>query len=1249
MKRIYLLFAMLLGLFGLTNMSAQSAYMPDEDNPLILDVSQFSSPMDDSGEGNFYALLGLTAPEGTKGANNDFWHSNWHNGDQPQGTHYFQVEMLDPESLPESILFVFTRRPADNDHTTQWSVRGTNDPDAEKDACEELAFIETPFSSNSETLTSDPFNPKGYQYLRFYSEATVNVNNVANNRGYFHLARFQLYPALVKPIFDQAIELMNAAYDRLSVEEFKYPTGTGPGMYDQAALDAFVEALTALTEEDAIMAAEDPLALAEQIIAEAEAKLQALKETRNLDYSLPTGYYFIKGAMQYTNTDEDGNSFVIDKYLMGHEQVIDGQDCKLWAAWFDFNQFQEDENDIIEGKARALWRIENKGDGTYAFESAYKDAHFTQIDKSANAKMTNTADTTLMALDPVYTDDYDGTTWVNIRSAKQNANDYFYVHQGGHNNGTGVNGFIVGWSSTFNPQEIKPGASEWIFEPVDEAEAQKIIEDWAPLKDRDSMIRNIRQMIKQGKDSLEVAKDIQTIIEEDKPVVSDENWITSPCSDRDEGQHIEYLWDGKGDTFWHSDWHGAFVAEDHHFFQVEIPEDLTSAVFKFTRRNTTSGNQINKWTVWGSNTSWEDDESIVQGSDGLEKLADITTAYQKGVYGTQLSTPFETKGYKYLRFYVAGTCNDDGSQGGNEKFMHLAEFQLYPGELFQSETCQYTVMGSLATKLEEVIARLDEVENEALTADDYSELKAAYDAFMGKFVDPARLRAAMASHEGATKEVVVGTNPGFWPANSSAGKLDATLAEAKAYDEAGNYDEAQSEKYIADMATLHANIPEEANKVQEGKWYRIRYGTEAEYEQYGWPTDGNETEYFKTDVYGETEDNIINESLFGKYLVPADFDEVVVGTNDDGTDRMGYRTVQKVKEEIYLENYVFADNDEDIEDKDLSLWRFINVGDTAYVIQNKATGLFMRKDGNMRLSISPTLFTQYISGYGQNSFIEKSLEKGAEGSPMHLARNYNILTTWGSKDGNGVWAGTGTRDGRRGCFFVEEAEDVASDYSFGDYTMSLTPGDTYGRCWPVPITVKDPTQGKLWTVNSIERTAAEGETPENVKVNLAEITDPNIPAGRPFLYVVDGDMPEPDTEYDPALCEFSFTFDLINTPQTDKCLKGAFDSKTMEGRWIGVGTGHEEKALQFNNGGSTGVNRIYILDAAEDAEPFSRTATLEFTFDESAEDGIATAIKNVTTTGNIYSLDGRLIGRGNLNSLRQKGVYIINGVKVTVK
>ena len=265
------------------------------------------------------------------------------------------------------------------------------------------------------------------------------------------------------------------------------------------------------------------------------------------------------------------------------------------------------------------------------------------------------------------------------------------------------------------------------------------------------------------------------------------------------------------------------------------------------------------------------------------------------------------------------------------------------------------------------------------------------------------------------------------------------------------------------MTTFKENIPGEANKVQEGKWYRIRYGKEEEYDQYKWSKEGNGID---NRVVDEEVIGTYNEAIYGKYLTIAANEDEVIDTDDSGADVMGHIVKPLALDEIVLEDYVFADADEDIENKDLSLWRFINVGDTAYVIQNKATGLFMRKDGNMRVSVSPMLFTQLVAGYGQNTFLGKTIEGKAD-SPMHLARNYNILTTWGSLGSDGVWSGMGTKDGRRACFFVEEVEDVASDYSFGDFKMRLTPGDIYGRCYPVSVTAKDPAQGTLWTISSI--------------------------------------------------------------------------------------------------------------------------------------------------------------------------------------
>ncbi len=1259
MKRIYLLFCMLLGLFGLTNASAQvSDYMADDDWPLILSIDQFSSPNMDTGEGNWESLLNILQFHSKEGdawiaphPGNDFWHSNWHNGNQTPDTHYIQVEMLTMEEwndaaletelpdyagtldemteYPTKILFVFTRRGADNDHTIKWIVRGTNDPDAEKDACEVLATIDTPLGSNTETLTSDAFDHKGYRYLRFYS--AEQKGSSYGSRGYFHLSRFQLFPAVEKAEADAATEMLTQAYDKYSEELAKYELclGDTPGRYNEdlfyelsAAVDGLLDEGVALTKE-----------AAQALIDDVEAKFQALKDSRNMEYSIESGYYFVKAAMSYN----DG----LDKYLMGginSNNVLRGE-------WSDY-EYYEDAGKPEEGKARMLWKVDAKGDGTYDFVNMFKNARFrTVAATNSEVPMYRGESDTLMVIEPVFTDE-DNVTWVNIRMNKATNSDgtpvedfgIRHLHQGGHNNGGGARNVIMGWYGTFNSTQATAGASEWIFEPVDDAEAQQIIDDWSELNDMDSKIREIRQMIREGKDSLEVAIDTKTV-----GIITEGSQFSSPFSQNDlggsDGGNIVdgVLIDGNGSTYWHSVWNnssGKETPDDAHYFQVELAEPLTQDVYiKFKRRDT-NNNQITDWIICGTN---DGDPSIVQAD--CEELFTWNTPWNSGNQTESFkSEPFDTKGYKFIRFYNGG--NNAGSA-----FFHLSEIQLcYDVE---NTTSQYVALGATATKLEEMIEQLDPMEDEEYTIDDYNAMKAAYDAFMAKFVDPNPLRNAIAANENATTEVVVGTDPGFWPANSSASQLDATVESAKAYDAAGAYTDAQSQKFIADMTTFKANIPEEANKVQEGKWYRIRYGKEAEYDQYKWSKDGNGVD---NRIVDEEVIGMYNEELYGKYVTVAHDEDEVIDTDENGADVMGHRVLPMSKEDVTLETYVYGDALEDIEDKDMALWRFINVGDSAYIIQNKATGLFMRQDGNMRVSVQPTLFNQLIAGYGQNAFIAKQFESGATWSPLHFARNYNILTLWGSLGSDGVWAGMGGKDGRRACFFVEEVEDVASDFAFGDFKISFTPGDIYGRCYPVPVTVKDANQGTVWTVNSMERTAGDEETPELVKLDLAKITEPTIPAGRPFLYIVDGDMPEAGEEYEPAICDFSFTLDLVNVPKTDSFLKGAFDSKTINQKWIGVGSGHDEEALQFkSSGSSTGVNRTYILDTDPAAEPFAFNAELEFNFDESLEDGIKEAIKTVSRIGNIYTLDGRLVGRGNINSITQKGVYIVNGIKVTIK
>ena len=166
------------------------------EQPLITDVAQFSSPMSDSKQGNFYSLLGkLDECPADQNPSDDFWHSDWHNGTPSLGSHYFQVEMPDGYDKDCDLLFFqFTRRETIDDHTTKWSVRGTNNPNANKVECDELLFAYTPYMDNTETINSQPFAHKGYKYLRFYSEEQQGEKHW--NRGFFHISRFQIYPVV---------------------------------------------------------------------------------------------------------------------------------------------------------------------------------------------------------------------------------------------------------------------------------------------------------------------------------------------------------------------------------------------------------------------------------------------------------------------------------------------------------------------------------------------------------------------------------------------------------------------------------------------------------------------------------------------------------------------------------------------------------------------------------------------------------------------------------------------------------------------------------------------------------------------------------------------------------------------------------------------------------------------------------------------------------------------------------------------
>mgnify|MGYP002622715660 CR=1 FL=1 len=1169
MKKIYLFLTMLFALGTSAFAQSSNAYEIMEDEPLIASAEQITSPYTETSEGSIEGMI--DQDPGT------FWHSTWSGGAVEQGLHYFQVEM--PDGDYDLIAFVYTRRNVANDQTTRWGVRGTNDPDAAKDACELIAEIETPLSSTSETLPSPAFNPSGYKYLRFYCEATQGSSEQYNNRGYFHVAEFQLYPAVKLDDAVVALKDLEDARDKYLNYSGTFVAGTEPGLYDPAAIEAFEAALEAANqlldyEPGNEPDAEVSKAATEALIAAYEAVIAS-----RVPFTIADGYYRIRGAMTYVNDfdtgekDDEGNAITEAREVWKY-MLISETDDAINGRWGT--------PEPLENDAPSIWKITAR-DGYYDIVSVATDARFNEVATSTAITLSKESQN-LMAIEAVGSDD-EGQVIVNIRVSTQDAGNYYYIHQGGHSSGAGVSGNLVGWSSTYS--EGAPAASEWMFVPVTEDEVQAALAAYAILHDHDVMVADFEETLANAKTNLKIAKDISANVDFERPLVNDPYQFDSPYTEASEGS-IEALLDGDTGTFWHSAWSGGSVAGGTHYLQVELVDnDVVEAAFQFTRR-AVANDHITEWGVYGTNDPGADKADC-------EVLAgEILTPYGSNTE-TLISEPFPVKGYQYLRFYINHTTTERG-------YGHMSEFQLYPAEVIDPATSQYKVMGNLASDLEAIVEELSGINTADLTADQYNALKSAYDAFMVKFVDPTELRQAIEAAKAKTDIVTIGEQPGFWTDESCIASLTQAIEEAEAYDEAGDYTPEHSTELIAKLQAADSGIAEAAIGVQTDKWYRIRFGTLIEFEDHEWDL-----------VAGNAPDNGTSEELFGKYVTVADLE------TDEGGNNYLYPAEG---ENITLGKNLYLDAEEDIDEKDYSLFRFIAVADTAYLIQNKATGMFIKAAGTsgaVSLSVHPSLFGVRAIGYGLNVFPARTLAGEAQ-SFLHAQVAQNILVTWNVD-----------YPGSRSGFFIEEADAVEADYSGSAFRIALEPGSLSTFCFPMDVAAET----GMYTVEKVE----------DGTVTLIPIT--KAAAGRPFVFIY-GDTETYDSETEDDLSEpvdFTHGYDLVAEPQASDLLKGTFASQTV-GAGVIVAEGNKFVVTR-NSGSSVGANRAYISDEAG----YDTSAEVAFVIGE-GDDNVAAALANVAKGGDLYNVEGQLLRRGaNLNDLRTmgRGIYILNGTKVVVK
>ena len=84
----------------------------------------------------------------------------------------------------------------------------------------------------------------------------------------------------------------------------------------------------------------------------------------------------------------------------------------------------------------------------------------------------------------------------------QDGTAYKYLHCGGHNSGTRVNGNDVGWTDGNDAD-----ASQWILEPVDDETVAKLVEDYAPYKNHEQLVLNYQALVARADSAIAVSKD----------------------------------------------------------------------------------------------------------------------------------------------------------------------------------------------------------------------------------------------------------------------------------------------------------------------------------------------------------------------------------------------------------------------------------------------------------------------------------------------------------------------------------------------------------------------------------------------------------------------------------------------------------------------------------------------------------------------------------------------------------------------
>ncbi len=617
-------------------------------------------------------------------------------------------------------------------------------------------------------------------------------------------------------------------------------------------------------------------------------------------------------------------------------------------------------------KAEFVWKITDKGDGTFEMKNL---ATSQVVDNGSNSKgsvytiegesKTNVKFVPLAATQ--------GSFGIYVNNTIDDATeDYFYIHCLSHGNVDVKTGSLAClWLS--RPQEYSGWymiriPDETVKKLTPEDEEVKKQKEWKVLKDS---LQNLNSEISTLlKNSIDVdstaAVDVTPTLAAEKESNFESFFSNAGMSVEhgfsygNDGSGFLGLIDGDPSTFFHTTY--GTQPSWSNYTDVGVGYGYQTTKHNLGCKMTQAVNNV--FFIWQNRSTYSDapKKFDLEASNDGENWTPIFYDYNlydiPGNGGIMNIGPINLGGnYQYIRFSTAG-C----SRG---TFFNLAAWQILTNVTYTKGSALDAVPAETLNSLLAEISNSNYLINMS-SANDNGALKQqitnltnAYKNFNSAFVDPAELKAAVSNAKTTLSDFVISENTvGTYAMTADTTALHNSLAEAEAKLAAGGY---TADEVASLSKTLNDQIAELANhiiKPDPNKWYQMQFASEEEFNEYNFSSDG--------------------EPLI---------DRVVCVTQGYDDETEGPKLYDSAEDVVYGKVWLQSVASEDAWNvPELSYFRFIAIGDSGYVLQNKATGLFIPNLGrsvNINLSINPGVFNIKSLGHGFVTFTSQSMVDGA--------------------------------------------------------------------------------------------------------------------------------------------------------------------------------------------------------------------------------------------------------------------------------